>query len=197
MKPRFLPFLLVLFAVDLVADEMDPIPAPQLQSVFETLDGTTVRPLSCDDRFQFATLIFITTDCPIANAFAPEMRRLQTFVEDAGGKLTLAYVDGSLSRASAWQHAQDYQLVEGDLVVDRELRLVKATGAQVTPEAVLVSPSGQVVYRGRISDLFADLGKKRHRVTREDLKLAIKAFVAGKAPPQARTEAVGCYIPGI
>jgi hypothetical protein len=59
----------------------------------------------------------------------------------------------------------------------------------------VLSPSGDVLYRGRIDDRVADFGKRRVEPTRRDLRLALDAILAGK-PVQARlTKAVGCYIP--
>jgi len=52
-----------------------------------------------------------------------------------------------------------------------------------------------LVYRGRIDDQFAGLGKRRTVVTSHDLRDALEATLVGKPVPQPRTEAVGCPIP--
>ena len=52
-----------------------------------------------------------------------------------------------------------------------------------------------VAYRGRIDDLFEDLGKKRRKARTRDLRDALEAVLAGKAVVNPRTTAVGCYIP--
>jgi hypothetical protein len=72
--------------------------------------------------------------------------------------------------------------------------LVKAAGATITPEAVVVDPQGRVLYRGRIDDRYVSLGVERPIATRHDLDEALTDIVAGKAPRQATTQAVGCYI---
>ena len=80
------------------------------------------------------------------------------------------------------------------MTVDRPGLLVARAGVEVTPEAAVFSPAGAVVYRGRINDLFAALGKKRAEPTTHDLRAALDAVVAGKAPPVATTPAIGCFI---
>jgi hypothetical protein len=67
----------------------------------------------------------------------------------------------------------------------------------VSPEAALLTPSGEIVYRGRIDDRVADFGKRRVQPTRRDLRLALDAFLKGKPIPARRTKAIGCYIPDI
>ncbi len=67
-------------------------------------------------------------------------------------------------------------------------------GATITPEAVVVDPHGRVLYRGRIDDRYVSLGLERPVATRRDLDEALTDITAGKAPRQATTLAVGCFI---
>ena len=53
---------------------------------------------------------------------------------------------------------------------------------------------GRVLYRGRIDDRYLSLGVERPVATRRDLDEALTEIVTGKAPHQATTQAVGCYI---
>ena len=61
--------------------------------------------------------------------------------------------------------------------------------------SVVLAPSGRVLYRGRIDDLYTLDGKRRDAPTTRDLEEAIKAVLAGKPPPVARTKAFGCPLP--
>jgi hypothetical protein len=84
------------------------------------------------------------------------------------------------------------------VVIDRAHRLVKATGVvEMTPEAVVIDRAGQVVYRGRVNNLFVTYGKRRAEATEHDLRNAMEAVASGKPVAQARTEALGCYIPSL
>src|SRR6185436_4430790 len=105
------------------------------------------------------------------------------------------YVESDLTAEKARSHVKDYGFKCGALL-DPEHRLVKASGATISPEAAVFLADGTLAYRGRIDDRVADFGKRRVEPTRRDLRLALDAILAGK-PVQARlTKAVGCYIPG-
>jgi hypothetical protein len=64
-----------------------------------------------------------------------------------------------------------------------------------TPEVAIVTPAGQIAYRGRIDDQYADLGKKRLAPTQRDLREALTSILAGQPVPRPRTVAIGCLIP--
>jgi hypothetical protein len=60
---------------------------------------------------------------------------------------------------------------------------------------VVLAPSGQVLYRGRIDDLYTLDGTRREAPRTRDLEEAIQAVLAGKPPPVAQTKAFGCPLP--
>ncbi|MEC7776571.1 MAG: hypothetical protein VYC32_10785, partial [Planctomycetota bacterium] len=62
------------------------------------------------------------------------------------------------------------------------------------PEAFVIGKPG-ILYRGRIDDLYADLGQKRRQARNRDLRDALDAVLSGKAVKNPTTRAVGCYIP--
>ena len=70
----------------------------------------------------------------------------------------------------------------------------EAVGARFTPEAVLVSPDGEVVYRGRVNDLYYALGKHRSTPRSSDLALAVEQALGGLPVVPAETDAIGCPI---
>jgi hypothetical protein len=51
-----------------------------------------------------------------------------------------------------------------------------------------------LAYHGRIDDRFVSLGVERPAATQHDLRDALTAVVAGRAPAVATAPAVGCYI---
>jgi hypothetical protein len=155
--------------------------------------GTSVQPLA--DTGQKATvLFFVMHECPIANSYAPEIARIMSEYSTKGVRAYVVYVESDLTPEQARQHARDYGYKSGALL-DPQHRLVKAAGATVSPEAVVMSPAGEVLYRGRIDDRAVDFGKRRVEPTRRDLRLSLDAILAGKPVPARLTKAVGCYIP--
>ena len=157
------------------------------------LVGVEHRPLQVKGAAH--VLLFVTVDCPISNNYAPEIRRLVADYGSKGVRFFLVHVDPDVDVTQALAHAEDYDLPR-PVLLDPEHRLVAATGAEVTPEAVVVTPSQPVAYRGRIDDWYADLGRKRQSGPgRRDLRAALDAVLEGRPLPVTRTEAVGCYIP--
>jgi hypothetical protein len=160
-----------------------------------TLTGESIRPADAGTG-PFAVLVFVTSDCPIANAFQPELGRLALRARELGGRLTMVHVIPTLSVEEARSHAAEFGIT-APVVIDRTHRLVKATGAEMTPEAAVIDREGRVVYRGRINNLFVTYGKRRAEATENDLRDAMEAVASEKPVPQARTEALGCYIPSL
>jgi thiol-disulfide isomerase/thioredoxin len=139
-------------------------------------------------------LIFLARDCPISNAYAPEMSRLHAAFAPRGIEFRFVYED-TQNLAQAQAHAREYRL-PGSIFIDPQRTIAKRAGARVTPEAVVVMPNGRIVYRGRISDLFVDYGKRRRIATRLDLRDALNnALQSGASTRLVTTTAVGCFIP--
>jgi hypothetical protein len=138
--------------------------------------------------------VFARTDCPISNRYAPEVRRLHERFASRGVRFWLVYPDPEEPLAAIRDHLTDYGYPMKALR-DPQHDLVRATGVEVTPEAVVFAPDGQLVYRGRIDDRYVDFGKARPTASRHDLERAIEAVLAGSQPEERTTRAVGCFIP--
>jgi hypothetical protein len=159
------------------------------QKMISPLDGTAHK--AC-------VLIFITTDCPIANSYAPEIQRIMQEYSKKSVKFTLVHVDPDLAEADAAKHAREYQLDgSGAIIIDRTHDFVKIAKATVTPEAAVFTPDLSLVYLGRINDQFAGYGDRRVQAASHDLRNALDAVLAGKPVPAPRAEAIGCYIPDL
>jgi peroxiredoxin len=160
---------------------------------FVDVKGQTHYPLDAR-KARAVVLFFSTTDCPIANYYTSE---ISAIVKDHAAhkvRFYVVHVDPDLTPAEARKHAQTYGLT-CPVLIDAKHRLVKATGATITPEAVVLTSAGKLAYRGRIDDCYTDLGKRRVAPTQRDLREALAAVLAGKPVRQPRTTALGCPIP--
>jgi len=165
--------------------------------------GSEVRGLGDDLRNPFNTstaeilvLVFVTSDCPIANRYAPELTRIYRRYRDESVDFHLVYPDPSLSAGMIRAHRKEYSLPM-PAVRDPRHDLVRLTGATRTPEAAVYRRSGggfDLAYRGRIDDRFVDFGKTRASATQHDLDDAIRDILAGREVTTARTRAIGCYL---
>lgn len=162
------------------------------QALPQTMDGRHVDPLEPRPD-GWTVLVFVRSDCPIANRYAPKLNRLAQGFTPRNVRFLRVYPDPAETPEVIRQHTQEFQH-QTEALWDPDHWLVDRMNAQVTPEAVLVDHQGQVLYQGRIDNRFVDFGETRNRATREDLKLALQAAVDGEPVEVARTEAVGCLI---
>lgn len=146
------------------------------------------------DKHAATVLLFISTDCPIANGMAPEMNKIVEAFSKQDVVFYRVYADEHLDEAAIEKHGEDYAL-KFPAILDKDLALVEMTGATVTPEAAVYDREGKRVYRGRINNRYEDLGKYRQRSTQNDLHDALQALLSGKPVAEAETKAVGCFLP--
>jgi hypothetical protein len=139
-------------------------------------------------------LIFVLSDCPISNGYAPEIQRICAAYAGAGVGCTLIYEDAAIDDGAVQAHLREYRYTNMPWTIDRDHRLAARANATVTPEAVVVEPNGTIRYRGRIDDFYSALGKPRQVVTAYDLRDALDALLAGRRVPHPETTAVGCVI---
>ncbi len=154
--------------------------------------GEWVEPLP-KDRGPATVWIFVTVDCPIANAYAPEIRDIGARCRDLGVAMFLVQVDPGVTADEAEAHARAYGL-EGPVILDGSHRLVARAGATVTPEAAVFDGAGQLRYLGRIDDRTPALGARRAKASRQELRSAIEALATGVGEVPGDAPAVGCLI---
>jgi hypothetical protein len=161
----------------------------------EDLDGRPV--LALPEAGGVPTVfLFVSVDCPIANRYAPELRRIHDrFARTA--RFFLVYADPAETREAVRRHGEAYGF---DIPALRDPRheLVRLAGARVTPEAAVFVPGAdgpRLVYRGRIDDRNVDFGRTRAAPTTHDLEDALRAVASGKPGPLHTTPALGCAIP--
>ncbi|HKE84805.1 MAG TPA: hypothetical protein VKB50_13685 [Vicinamibacterales bacterium] len=162
------------------------------------LGGRELRPFSTGTRASI--VFFIATDCPVSNAYAPEIQRVCREYGPRGVGCTLMYedVDTSSPRQTldvqVRTHLGEFKYESIPAAIDRDRAAATRAKASITPTAVVVDRSGDIRYRGRVDNLYAALGKTRQQVTSHDLRDALDAVLAGQRVPHPETEAIGCYI---
>jgi peroxiredoxin len=139
-------------------------------------------------------LLLLGTDCPVSNFYCPEYARLARRFSARDVLFYGIHPDPDVTAADAARHAAEYGL-PFPVLLDPAQAVTGQTGAKVVPEAVVLSPEGRILYRGRIDDRYNDRGIRREIVTRHDLLDVLTAALAGKKPPVEVTKAFGCPLP--
>lgn len=158
----------------------------------QDLDGNPVDPITTTGA-KAIVLIFMRTNCPIANRLAPEIRQIQQNFAPRGVEFFTVYPDPDEPADAIRVHQKDYA-VDCMAIRDPGHLLVKQAQASVTPEAAVFNSQRQMVYRGRINDQFVDFGKTRSEPTSHDLVNALEAILNNQPVPNPTTKAIGCFI---
>jgi hypothetical protein len=167
------------------------VPSHGAQNAGIDLAGNPADPLKLSAG-KIVVLVFVRTDCPISNRYAPTIQRLSAAYSGKAA-FWLVYPSKSESSESIRKHEREfgYKL---PALHDPQHFLVKESQAQITPEVAVFDTSRHLVYHGRIDNLYEDIGRARSAATTHELDDAIEAAISGKTLPAGATPAVGCYI---
>ena len=136
----------------------------------------------------------MSTDCPVSNAYAPEIQRVCAAYRSKRVSCALIYEDVHVSAADVRRHLDEHQYQQIPAAIDADASLARRVNASITPETVVIDRAGAVRYRGRIDNFYVAFGRSRQAVTVHDLRDAIDAVLAGKAVTAPLTQAIGCFI---
>src|SRR5262249_53181687 len=113
--------------------------------------------------------LFLAPDCPVSNFYCPEYIRLSKMFAEKGVLFCGVHADPSVTADDAARHATEYRLPL-PVLLDPTHALARPAGATVTPQAVLLSPQGRLLYRGRIDDRYNARGVRREVATTRELE---------------------------
>ncbi len=139
-------------------------------------------------------LLFLGVECPVSNGYAPEFRRIAEAYSSRGVTFYGLHPDPDVTGEAARQHAAEYGL-PFPILLDPSQVVARQAGVKLTPEAVVLASDGRILYRGRIDDRYDPRGRRREVPTSRDLRDALNATLAGRAPKPAAGEAFGCHLP--
>jgi thiol-disulfide isomerase/thioredoxin len=167
-----------------------PSPATARVAVLD-LAGKTVDPFEVAGGKPLV-FIFVRTDCPVSNRYAPTIQALST---KYAGKavLVLVYPDKSETPVAIEKHLHEYGY-KNEAVRDTQHNLVKLSKVEITPEAAVFNGKGELIYHGRIDNWYKEFGHARSAPTTHELDEAIQATLNSGGQVPASVSGVGCYI---
>ena len=137
-------------------------------------------------------LVFVRTDCPVSNRYAPTIQRLSA-AHAGKAKFWLVYPSKAESAESIRKHEREYGY-KIPALRDPQHALVKKSQVEITPEVAVFDTNRRLVYHGRIDNLYEDIGRSRRVATTHELEDAISGALTGKSLAVEATHGVGCYI---
>lgn len=133
-------------------------------------------------------LIFVSTQCPVSNAYNERMEKLAQDYKERGVNVVGINSNSTESADDIKAHAAQNKLTF-TILKDKGSKIADQLGATNTPEVFFLDANGKIVYRGRI-----DNSRKDQSVTSNDLRNAIDATLSGKPITHAFIRAFGCSI---
>src|SRR5580704_124421 len=140
---RLLLLLVVIFAAGLAWFACNSLGA---QNTAFDLAGNPVDPLKSGRR-KIVVLIFVRTDCPVANRYAPTIQKLS---EEHAAKAAfwLVYPSKAESAEVIRKHEREYGY-KIPALRDPQHVLVRQSRAEITPEVAVFDPGRKLIYHGR------------------------------------------------
>ncbi len=191
-----IPLFLLTFAAGVVAagepDRIGPAIGAKVRDVAMT-DTTGGRRTLGDYKDKRAiVVVFVGTECPIANLYFPTLAEMQTHYADKGVQFLAINSNEQDSLEQVVAHARERKL-PFPVLKDAGQRAADAFGARRTPEAFLLDGRRVLRYRGRIDDQYG-YTYRRGAPTRTELKDALEELLAGKTVTTPESECRGCLI---
>lgn len=154
-----------------------------------------VAPAQSDRPERFTVYFFLLEDCKISQAYTPTLKQLFSNYASDSIRFYGLFPNPISSKTSAEAFRQKYNLPFSCTTAQANA-IARRFSVEVTPE-VVVFENGiqQVLYQGRIDNLFERVGKRRKVVTARELEDALMAIQQRREPPKKRTQAVGCILP--
>ena len=143
-------------------------------------------------KAKFVVAVFMGTECPIGNAYVPDLLELQE--RYAQQNVQFIGINSNLadSATDVASHAKEYGITF-PVLVDKDQSAADLFGATRTPEVFILDSNRIVRYRGRIDDRYGLL-YKREESRRQEMEEALKELLKGSDVSVPETEAVGCLI---
>ncbi len=187
---RKLVILPLFFSVAALAGEMKSLRIGDEVPVFalKNHDGKEYSLNTILKESKLAALMFISTQCPVSNAYNERMVKLHETFSSAGVRFVGINSNKAESPDEITSHCKEHGF-KFLVLKDDANKVADAYGAQVTPEIYVINQKGKLLYHGRIDD-----NRSVSKVESRDLTSALEALLAGKEPPRSETKAFGCTI---
>ncbi|MBA3247475.1 MAG: thioredoxin family protein [Pyrinomonadaceae bacterium] len=133
-------------------------------------------------------LIFVSTGCPVSNAYNERMEKLAQDFKARG--IHVVGINSNVTESSDMikAHAAERKL-SFPILKDKASMIADRLGAQRTPEVFFLDANNKLVYHGSI-----DNAQNAQMVNASYLRTAAEEVLAGKPVSQTQAKAFGCTI---
>jgi len=135
-------------------------------------------------------VVFTCNHCPVAQAYQDRLIEIANDYQDKGVDLVAINVNNmEADKLPAMKQRAEEKGFKFDYLYDPSQEIGRAYGAAVTPHVFLLDGARNVAYIGAVDD-----NMNESKVTKQYLRDAIDAVLAGSKPQTETTRPVGCGI---
>ena len=154
----------------------------------------STRNISDQIQDSITIYIFLHESCVISQYYTLPLRELHEEYADENVKFIGLFPNFSSKPNQIETFKEKYQ-VPFELKTDYYHKKKEEFEATVTPEVVVYNESkGQLIYRGRIDDAYARVGKRKRITTTSELKDILESIRNNQPIMVSNTQAIGCFI---
>lgn len=175
----------------LMESGMVPLGTPCPDFALPGVDGRTWK--HTEFRSPALLVVFMCNHCPYVQAVDD---RINVLAQDFQGRCEVVaisandaehYPEDSFEAMGRRAEEKGYRF---RYLYDGSQEVARAFGALCTPDFFLYGPDRRLAYRGRLDDNW----KEPAKVKRQELRQAIEAVLAGRAPASVQKASMGCSI---
>lgn len=164
-------------------------------SVFMVLSGFQQDKLlaQVEAKEQITVYLFLLDECVISTNYTKKLNEL--YNEYGNNFDFIAVFPNFSSKPAAIEHWKQKYHVDMEHRTDYFKTLTRKLGATVTPEVVVYNEeTDKVIYRGRIDDQYAALGRRRRFIQQDELATVLAELSNGNPVNVSDAPAIGCLI---
>ena len=172
--------------------QVQPSAIPAIRFPLTDLQGS-IHSLEQNDHRRVRVFVFVSTECPISNAYITTLNELFSSTAKSDNKPELFGVvsDSTAKRTAAAKHFDEYQ-AKFPILFDSSGMLARVLMPTHIPEAFVLDGNGALVYRGAIDNAWEAIGRRRQNVEKRFLADAITSAIQGKPIEVTQSKPVGC-----
>ena len=139
--------------------------------------------------------IFLLEKCQICSASVPEIKKLYQQFQDQGVVFKGVFPNTMISNEVSMDSFVRVHEIPFPMLLDKDQELTRKLEATITPEVILMDrTNGEILYRGKVDNMYERVGKKRQVVTQFYLEEALESALNQEKIAINYTEPVGCFI---
>ncbi|MBK9247271.1 MAG: redoxin domain-containing protein [Ignavibacteria bacterium] len=161
----------MIYAQDVVSERVTDI----FKIISSTSEGQEFKCSSFLNN-KATVLVFLSESCPICQKYTPTLKSLWTEYSNKNIQFYGVFPSSSIEIDSVVAFTKKYGITF-PLLIDSSQHITSILKARVTPEVIVLSQTGDVMYQGRIDNLFPEIGRKRYAATTHELKDALLSIL--------------------